>query len=105
MSNLIETLWQEPCAPDAPGPLRRDWILVVAIILFAGAEGFFSQNVVWPLLSIGLTAVQVSTLPWRRTHPLRMVVIAFGITSVAQIFAFVRGVDWSGFIAGIFVLV
>lgn len=105
MSNLIKTLWQEPCAPDAPGPLRRDWVLVVAPILVAGVEGFFSQNVVWPLLSTLLTAAQALTLPWRRTHPLRMVVVAFGITALVQIFAFVRGVEWSGFIAGIFLLI
>ena len=105
MSKLIKTLWQEPQAPDAPGPKRLDWVLVVIVIFFAGVQSFYSQNVTWPILAALLTAVQALTLPWRRTHPLRMVVIAFGITALVQIFAFVRGAEWSGLIAGIFVLI
>lgn len=105
MSKLIKTLWQEPRVPDPLGPLRRDWVLVVVLILSAGVEVLYSQNLVWPLLTAVLVATQALTLPWRRTHPLQMVVIAFGSTAVVQIFAFVSNVDWSGLIAGIFLLV
>ena len=105
MSKLIRTLWQEPCAPDALGPRWWDWVLAAALMFAAGVEIFLSQDMIWPVMSILVTVAQALTLPWRRTHPLRMVVIAFGVTAAAQIIAFVNSVDWSGFIAGIFALV
>ena len=105
MLKLIRTLWQEPPAPDPPGPLQRDWVLVVALILLACIEGFFSQNVVWPLLSVLLPVALSLTLPWRRKHPLRMLVIGFGVTPLVQIFAVIRSVDWTIHSSGIFVLI
>ena len=105
MLNLLNTLWREPRVSNAFGPVWRDWALVSVVILLAAAEGFFHQNLVWRLLSIGLTAALALTLPWRRTHPVHMVVIAFGANAVVQTIAILLGVDWSGLITTVFMLI
>lgn len=104
MLNLFATLWHEPRAPDAPGPLRRDWILVAALILLALTEGILSQNLVWRSLSTILIAALALTLPWRRTHPLSVVVAVFGAIALVQVSALALGVHWTGLKSNIFPL-
>ena len=43
-------------------------------------------------------------LPWRRVHPLLVVVLAFGTVSAVEIVALVRDVEWDGLNTGVFVL-
>ncbi len=98
MSDLFRTLWKEPRAPDAPGPLRRDWALVALLVATAIAETVHGAVPFppWPTLgqTLGLTLVLLSTLPWRRVHPLRTIVVAFGATGAVHVAALVRDADW-----------
>jgi signal transduction histidine kinase len=102
MSNLLKTLWREPRVPNAFGPVWRDWALSAAVILLAVAEGFFSQDLVWRPLTAGLAVAIAFTLPWRRTHPVPMIVIVFGAIGVVQTCAMLHDVAWRGVYATVF---
>ncbi|GAA1013647.1 two-component sensor histidine kinase [Acrocarpospora pleiomorpha] len=65
----------------------RDWALVGVLVPIAVLEGVLRKDLPWPVISVILTAGLVPTLLWRRTRPLLMVVIAFGVPSVAQLLA------------------
>lgn len=95
MLKLLETLWNEPGAPGAPARVWRDWVLVAVLVPIAIAEGVLSETVIWRPLSTALTAALVLTLLWRRTHPLGMVVVAFGANLIVQTAAILQGVEWT----------
>jgi len=105
MPALFETLWNEPRAPGATGPLRKDWVLVGVIVLANLAEGFLSDGMTWRPLSVAVSSALALTLPWRRVHPLAAVLLAFGSTAVVQSAALVRGVDWAGMDTSLFLLI
>jgi len=96
MPTSLETLWNEPRVPDAPPPMPRDRVLVAVLIAIAVAEHALDQDMVWRPLSAALSGVLVAMLPWRRTHPLGTVALAFGAMAVVHVVAIPRGVDWSG---------
>jgi len=74
----LRTLWEEPAAPDPPTRVRRDWVLVGVLLVVALLEGLLRPDVVWRPLSLALTVVTIVALLWRRTHPLPVVLVAFG---------------------------
>jgi signal transduction histidine kinase len=73
----VTSLLAEPRAANPPGPMPRDWALVALLVLSASLEGALRPDVVWRpvvVLAVGLAFL----LPWRRTHPLAVVTVAFG---------------------------
>jgi signal transduction histidine kinase len=56
----------------------RDWVLVGVLLVVALLEGLVRPDVVWRPLSLALTVVAIVALLWRRTHPLPVVLVAFG---------------------------
>ncbi len=105
MPKIISTMWNISRAPGASSPLRRDWILVVVLALLAIMEGFFLENVTWRAMTIALTIGIALTLPWRRIQPLKMAIIAFGLSAVLQTVALGLGVDWRGLNCNVFVVI
>jgi signal transduction histidine kinase len=76
---LVRSVWDEP-RPTDPPPLRwSDWGLVGAFAIAAELEGMLRTDLHAPLLSVVLVVSLLPTLLWRRTRPLLMVTIAFGI--------------------------
>ena len=92
MSNPSETLWSEPRAPSAAAPRRRDWVLVAAIASSSAVEGLLRDELTWRPLSVWLSIALALTLPWRRSHPLTAVALAFGGTAAVQSLARLSGV-------------
>ena len=77
-------VWREPRPGPAPARPWWDWGLVGALVVTAVVEGVVRElGYVSILICAGLTA----TLLWRRTHPLLMVVIAFGVCGLAAVIA------------------
>src|SRR3954447_8213802 len=74
----LHALWAEPSAPDPPVRVRRDWVLLAAGLAGAGLEAVLRDDVVWRPVSLLITVGLCLTTLWRRTHPLAMVVLAFG---------------------------
>ncbi|MFF4416710.1 sensor histidine kinase [Streptosporangium sp. NPDC001559] len=78
-------MWHEPRSPDAPRRVWRDWVLVGVLLPVTLLEGVVRPDMPSRVVSVGLAVGLVPTLLWRRTRPLPMVVIAFGLSGVAQV--------------------
>ena len=74
----LRTLWEEPAAPDPPTRVWRDWLLVGVLLVVALLEGLLRPDVVWRPVAIALAVITIVALLWRRTHPLPVVIVAFG---------------------------
>jgi len=105
MRILFDTFWRETRAPEAPGPLKRDWIMVAVFVLAALVEGLFTEHVTWRPMTVVLTVAIALLLPWRRTHPLATAGIAFGSSAIIQSIALILGVDWNGLNCNLFVII
>jgi signal transduction histidine kinase len=82
---ILRSVWDEPRPPGAPRRVWRDWALVAVLVPAAVLEGAFSDGIPWRPLSVAITVGLVPTLLWRRTRPLLMVAIAFGVTAAAAL--------------------
>lgn len=83
--DLLQSVWQEP--RPAPGPPRRwlDWLLVGVIVSVTVTEAVLRPDLpgrYWQAVTVASLA---PTLLWRRTRPLGMVVIAFGVTALTPV--------------------
>ena len=105
VSDQLVTFWNEPEVKDAIGPILRDWVMIAALLLFALAEGIFSDNVIWRPLTIALSITLLMILPWRRTYPFGIVVLAFGATASVHIASLLLGVDWVGLTTDVIVVI
>lgn len=100
----LRALWKEPRAPEALGPQWYDWVLVGVIVGVTGIEGFFREELAWRTLTTVSTMALMLTLPWRRTRPLQVVILAFGASTVTQLSALLLEVEWTGLFTNIFIL-
>lgn len=90
---------------DAPGPNRRDAVLVAVIAVAATIEVLARDEVAWPVVSWLAVVGVACLLPWRRVRPLAVVALGFGTMSTIEVVALVRDVEWDGLVVGVFLLV
>ncbi len=81
----------EPRVPDAPRRVWRDWALLAVAMPAAIVEAIFNPEVVQPVASLLMALAVLPLLLWRRTHPLTVVVIAFGLMSLQNLYTVVTG--------------
>jgi signal transduction histidine kinase len=74
----LRALWAEPRVPDPPVRVWRDWVLLAAGLTGTALEAVLRDDIVWGPVSVLTTVGLCLTTLWRRTHPLAMVVLAFG---------------------------
>jgi signal transduction histidine kinase len=74
----LRALWAEPRVPDPPVRVGRDWLLLAAALIGTALEAGLRDDVVWRPVSVLVAVGFCLTTLWRRTHPLAMVVAAFG---------------------------
>jgi signal transduction histidine kinase len=103
--NRSRPYWAEPRAVDPPGPGRRDWLLVAVLVVAATVETFVRNDVAWSGASLAVAIGAAFLLPWRRVHPLLVVVLAFGTVSAVESASLVRDVEWEGLNTAVFLLV
>ncbi len=105
ITTALRSLWAEPRATDAPGRVRRDWVLVGALMVTALLEGALRPDVTWrpfvTIVAVGLAPV----LLWRRTRPLACVVVGFGTGMGLGVASLAGGVSTVGLDTMIFILV
>ena len=78
LRTAVASWWREPAVADPPPRVWRDWALVAVLEVTALLEGLLSDHVIWrPVATVAAMAL-VPVLLWRRTHPLAVVVVAFG---------------------------
>lgn len=90
MRTAIRSLWREPRAANNPGRLWWDSWLVVAVVVIAFLEGLLRDDVLGRPLAISLAVGLAFALLWRRSHPLVVAAIAFGLVTVMNIVALIR---------------
>ncbi|MFD6139134.1 sensor histidine kinase [Promicromonospora sp. NPDC060271] len=99
--SAIRSVWDEPRPADPPVRVWRDRVLVAAVVAGAVIEAVTRTDVQGRWLELATVVVLAPTLLWRRTHPLRAVVVAFVASTVP---ALVLGRDLA-FASNIFMLV
>jgi signal transduction histidine kinase len=81
----LGTLLDEPRPVGAPSRVWRDWVLVAVIVVASLLEGALRSGLVWRPIAVVWSIVFSLTLLWRRTHPLLVVVIAFGASALLHV--------------------
>jgi signal transduction histidine kinase len=86
MHDLLRSVWDEP-RPPQPSPRLswRDWALVSALAVTAVIEGALRTDLQSAVVSVVVAVGLLPTLLWRRTRPLLMVAIAFGVCAVTPV--------------------
>ncbi|WP_433532977.1 sensor histidine kinase [Micromonospora sp. CA-263727] len=79
MPGLLRSVWDEPRPPGAPRRVWRDWLLVAVLVPAALLEGLLRPDLPWRAGAVIVAVGLVPTLLWRRTRPLLMVAITFGV--------------------------
>jgi signal transduction histidine kinase len=92
----VRSWWAEPRIPNAPKQLWWDWMLVATLVVLAAIEAVAREDLVWRPVNLVLIVAVAPMLLWRRTHPLAMVVVAFGLFNAVDLAAIVVGVTWDG---------
>jgi len=87
VQEFLRSVWHEPRPSPTPSRVWWDWVLVALLVPTAVLEGVFRPDVIARPLSIIVTAGLVPTLLWRRSHPLLVVAVAFGICLVSPVVA------------------
>jgi signal transduction histidine kinase len=90
------SLWTEPRVPDAPKRQWWDWLLVAVLVPLAAIETVVAEDLVWRPLYLILIVAVAPLLLWRRTHPLAMLALAFGLVAAVDVAAIVMDVEWEG---------
>ena len=67
--------------------MSRDWVLVAVVDGVAVLESVLRPDIPWRPLGLLVTLALSCTLLWRRTHPLAMVALAFGVGIVTGLAA------------------
>lgn len=83
--NAVRALWAEPRAPQPPVRVWRDWALLAVFISLAVVENLLRQDLLWLPVGVVEAVALAFTLLWRRTRPLAMVALAFGVSTVVNI--------------------
>jgi signal transduction histidine kinase len=85
VSELLGSIWTEPRSPHPPRWPWYDWALVGGVGLAAVVEGLVRPDLSWRALSVVVTVALVPTLLWRRSRPLLMVALQFGVSGVVTV--------------------
>jgi signal transduction histidine kinase len=84
VSSAIRSFLAEPRSPDAPAPLRRDWVLVAALLAAGVLEVILRDDVVWRGVALVAGVAPAISLPWRRTRPVLVTAVVFGSIVLAD---------------------
>jgi signal transduction histidine kinase len=91
--HAVRSLWAEPRVPAPPPWTWRDRVLVLALAAGALLEVLLRDDLVWrtsaSVIGVGLLVLA----PWRRTRPLLVVAVVFGVIATYDTVAVLAGVD------------
>jgi signal transduction histidine kinase len=82
---VIQLLWAEPRVANPPRRVWRDWALVAVLVVAGVLEGIFRDDLSWRPVAVVLGVAPVFALVWRRTVPLAVVAVVFGVQTFADI--------------------
>jgi signal transduction histidine kinase len=91
VSTVLRALWTEPRPANPPARIPRDWALVAVLTAWSLAEAVLRDDLApLPLVLVAALGI-IGPLLWRRTHPLRAVVVAFGTLTVVDLVRIAAG--------------
>ncbi|WP_456786949.1 sensor histidine kinase [Cellulomonas sp. P5_C5] len=85
VTDVLRALWAEPRPANPPARIPRDWALVAVLTVWSVAEAVLRDDLAPLPLVLVAALVIVGPLLWRRTHPLRAVVVSFGALTVVDL--------------------
>ncbi|MFD7660747.1 sensor histidine kinase [Actinosynnema sp. NPDC059797] len=85
MHEFLRSVWDEPRPPRPPSHARRDWALVGVLAVVAVLEGLLREDLRSPVASVVVAVGLLPALRWRRTRPLPVVVVVFGVGAVVPV--------------------
>ncbi len=87
----LRALSAEPRAEGAPAPSARDVVLLVVLLVGVAVEAVLHTDLVWRPFSLAIGAALPFTVLWRRSHPLAMLAVTFGVVHVVGLAAALSG--------------
>jgi signal transduction histidine kinase len=84
-TNGLRALGAEPRAAGAPARVGRDWVLLAVLLTGVMVEAVVHTGLVWRPVSLLVGVALPFTVLWRRTHPLAMLAVAFGVIHVVSL--------------------
>jgi hypothetical protein len=84
VADVVRSLWDEPRAPNAPHRTPWDWALVGVLVPLGVLEAVFRSGIEMRPAALVFGVAPVLTLLWRRSHPLLVVVIAYGLHAALE---------------------
>jgi signal transduction histidine kinase len=90
-SSAVRALLAEPRAPEPPKRVWRDWALVGLLLSAAILEAVLRPDVVWRPVALVEAVVFALSMLWRRTHPLKVVIVVFGIAIAGAVAGLIGG--------------
>ncbi len=78
VTSALRSFLAEPPAPHPPAPLRRDWMLVAALVAAGLLEATLRDDLVWPGVALIAGVAPAICLPWRRVRPVLVTAVVFG---------------------------
>jgi hypothetical protein len=91
VGNVLRALWAEPRPTGAPARVWRDWVLVGGLLAWSALETLLRQDLAWRPVALTVSVVIAIALLWRRSHPLAMVVVAFGVLTIVDTARIIAG--------------
>ena len=85
MRARLRAILAEPAVEDPPRRVRRDRLLLVAIVVTAVLEAVFREDVPNRPISLAFTLLASTTVLFRRDRPLAAVVVAFGFVTIVDV--------------------
>ncbi|WP_421732769.1 sensor histidine kinase [Cellulomonas sp.] len=85
VTHVLRALWAEPRPANPPARVSRDWALVSLLTVWSVAEAVLRDGLAPLPLALVAALVIIAPLLWRRTHPLRAVVVAFGALTMVDL--------------------
>ena len=90
-TDALRSLWVEPRPTNPPATSAADWAFVAAFVGWAVNEAVLRDGMAPAPVLLIATLAAVAPLPWRRSHPLPAVLVAFGTLIVVDLFRMATG--------------
>jgi signal transduction histidine kinase len=91
--DAVRSLWAEPRVPAPPPWTWSDRVLVLVLSTGALLEVLLRDDLVWRTSAVAIGVGLLFLAPWRRTRPLLVVAVAFGLIGTYDTVAVLADVD------------
>jgi len=91
VGNALRVLWADPRPERPPVRVLGDWVLLGVLLTWSLLEALLREDLAWRPIVLAAGVVVALALLWRRTHPLTVVVVAFGVLTTVDVVRILAG--------------